>query len=227
MKLLLNLLVVVAILTACQSKKETQNTNPNMHEVIVKEAMQAGTYTYLKVEEQGAEKWLAVPAMNPEIGKTYYFEGGMEMLNFQSKELKRTFDKVYFVDVISAEPIVAKEEAMQSHGTPKIAKKTITVTPIAGGITIAELFKNKNKYSGKSVKITGEVTKFNEAIMETNWIHLQDGTDNNGEFDLTVTSKMVTKVGDIITVEGKIVLDKDLGSGYFYNVIMEDAVFIK
>jgi hypothetical protein len=107
---------------------------------------------------------------------------------------------------------------------PVIEKKDVKVTPAAGGITIADLFSKKDKYSGKTVKIKGQVVKFNPEIMGKNWIHIQDGTESNGDFDLTVTSSSVVKVGDMITVEGKVSLDKDFGAGYFYKVIVEDAI---
>ena len=69
------------------------------------------------------------------------------------------------------------------------------------------------------------VTKFNAEIMERNWIHLQDGTEHKGNFDLTVTSDNRVNVGDTICIEGKIALDKDFGYGYFYEIIMEEAKF--
>ena len=31
------------------------------------------------------------------------------------------------------------------------------------------------------------------------------------------------KVGDVVTVEGKVTLDKDFGHGYFYEIIIEEA----
>ena len=78
--------------------------------------------------------------------------------------------------------------------------------------------------AGKTAKIKGQVTKYTPAVMGKNWIHIQDGSDFNGKFDLTVTSLNDVKVGDVVTLEGKISLNKDLGYGYFFDVIMEDAV---
>ncbi len=43
-------------------------------------------------------------------------------------------------------------------------------------------------------------------------------------FDLTVTSQDLAEVNDEVTFKGKITLNKDFGAGYFYEVIMEDAV---
>jgi CRISPR/Cas system CMR subunit Cmr6 (Cas7 group RAMP superfamily) len=81
----------------------------------------------------------------------------------------------------------------------------------------------KKSYSGKVVKIKGKVTKFNPAIMEKNWVHIQDGTDFRNEFDITVTTNVFVTVGDTITFEGKIALDQDFGYGYVYKVLMEDG----
>jgi hypothetical protein len=59
--------------------------------------------------------------------------------------------------------------------------------------------------------------------MDRNWVHLQDGTSDSGSFDLTVTTEEEVNVGDVLTFEGKIKLDKDFGAGYSYEVIMEQA----
>ena len=42
-----------------------------------------------------------------------------------------------------------------------------------------------------------------------------------------LTSQEIVSVGDVVVFEGVIALDKDFGAGYFYKVIMEDAVLIK
>ena len=63
--------------------------------------------------------------------------------------------------------------------------------------------------------------------MNQNWIHLQDGSSNSGEFDFTITTAEEAKVGEIITVEGIITLDKDFGAGYFYSIIMENGTVSK
>ena len=59
--------------------------------------------------------------------------------------------------------------------------------------------------------------------MGKNWVHIQDGTDYKDGFDLTVTTNNTVAVGEIVTFEGKIALDKDFGYGYSYSVIMEEG----
>jgi hypothetical protein len=91
---------------------------------------------------------------------------------------------------------------------------------------VAQIFANRNDYSGKEVEIRGVVVKVNKEVMDKNWIHIQDGTNDNGNFDLTVTSTGLAEVNDEITVKGKITLNKDFGYGYSYDVIMEEATIV-
>jgi len=90
-------------------------------------------------------------------------------------------------------------------------------------MTIQQIYNDKSDLKGKVVKVKGEVVKFNKQIMKRNWIHIQDGTGKEKEFDLVVTSDTDTKVGDIITLEGTLAVDKDFGAGYFFPVIIENA----
>ena len=59
--------------------------------------------------------------------------------------------------------------------------------------------------------------------MGKNWVHIQDGTEFEGGYDLTITTNQMVSLGETVTFEGKIVLNKDFGYGYFYNILMEDA----
>jgi len=202
----------------------------SVHEVLVKEVLQVSGYSYLRVTQNNKELWLATPPVEAKEGETWYYEGGFEMVDFKSKELDRTFPSILFLDAISNAPIdktAGGELVSPGAAMVKSGKKEISITPAAGAITIAELFSNKENYKEKTVRVTAEVTKFSPEIMNTNWIHLQDGTESEGNFDLTVTSSETLNVGDIVVLEGKITLDKDLGYGYFYEVLMEDAKIIK
>ena len=109
----------------------------------------------------------------------------------------------------------------QSQATP--AKADIKIEPCSDCITIGKLIADKKNFSGKTIKVKGVVTKVNDEIMGKNWIHIQDGTEAEGVFDLTITTMQTASVGDTVTFEGKIILDKDFGYGYFYNILMEDG----
>lgn len=62
----------------------------------VVETMDSGGYTYVLLENKGKKTWVAVPQMKVEKGKTMSFQPGMEMKNFESKTLKRKFDRIIF-----------------------------------------------------------------------------------------------------------------------------------
>ena len=104
-----------------------------------------------------------------------------------------------------------------------IEKMNVKVEPCEGCITISNLIENKQSFSGKVIKVKGRVTKFNPEIMGKNWVHVQDGSEFNGGFDLTITTNERVSVGDTLTFEGKIALDKDFGYGYFYSILMEEG----
>ncbi|MHC4324820.1 MAG: nucleotide-binding protein [Planctomycetota bacterium] len=197
----------------------------DIHKAVVQEVIQANSYTYLKVKEAESEFWIAVTKRQIDAGATISFAGGLEMNNFESKELQRTFEKIYFVDrILGGEPSASAQSMSMPHGMkPELEKKEVSIEPAEGGITIGELFANRDSYADKTVLIKGQVTKVNRAIMDRNWVHLQDGTGDSGGYDLTITTGEEVNVGDVVTFEGKITLNKDFGSGYSYEVIMEQA----
>ena len=123
----------------------------------------------------------------------------------------------------------SKPDMNQSMGhqnnksTVTIEKINVVVEPCDGCVKISDLLANKKSYSGKVIKVKGQVTKYNPGIMGKNWVHIQDGSEFEGGFDLTVTTDKPTSVGETITFEGKVILDKDFGYGYYYSVLMEDG----
>jgi len=235
MRLFLVSLTFLAFFTACQTKQNAPQTSlpAGVHMAVVQEFLHTSQYTYLRVKENEKELWLALPYLaDAKTGATYYYEGGMLMSNFESKELNRKFPEVYFLEGVrttAEKQQVANTVQKDSNYTAKVVveKKDIQIAPATGGVTIEKVYAGKQQYSGKTVKITGEVTKFNAGIMNKNWIHIQDGTASAGKFDFTATTDAEVNVGDKVTLEGKIALDKDFGYGYFYEVLMEDAKVTK
>lgn len=100
-----------------------------------------------------------------------------------------------------------------------------TVQPAGPAITVEAVWKTRTAISGKTVTVHGKVVKFNGGILGVNWVHLQDGTGTakDGSNDITVTTDAVVQPGDEVTVTGSVTLNKDLGSGYLYPVIIERA----
>lgn len=114
-------------------------------------------------------------------------------------------------------PIETKNKA------PEVAAPSTPLPKAAGGHSIEEVFNGKGKLAGKKVSVRGKVVKFSGGIMNKNWIHIKDGSGADGKNDLTVTTTETAKLNDIVVVTGTAQYDKDVGAGYFYPAIIEDA----
>jgi hypothetical protein len=222
-------IMVMIGLSACQKKEKPKTAAAKLpagtHEVKVLDFINVPNYTYLNVSENGKDYWLAAPTTKVEKGETIYYSKGMEMKNFHSKTINKTFDSIFFVQGISASP--QSQNIAEAHQQAyKSSKEEISVKPLKGGKTVAQIFSNKTSLAGKTVSIRGKVTKYNPNIMGRNWIHIQDGTQSKNNYDLLVTSNDEAAVGQTIVVKGKIAIDKDFGAGYTYPVMIEDAKVI-
>ena len=230
------LILGITLFMSCGKKKEeyvTVGMNSAQHEVVVKEVMQASGYTYVLVEEASKEYWLAVSKIDVSAGDKMYYETAMEMEDFESKELNKVFDKILFVDFASKQPISAnpnkakptKQDAI-SHTKSNMERllDSIKISPIDGGLSIAELYENAEKYKDKEVLVSGQVVKVNMDIMDRNWVHIMDGTKAGDKSDLTFTTQEVVKIGDTVNFKGILALDREFGAGYVYPLIVEGAV---
>lgn len=103
-------------------------------------------------------------------------------------------------------------------GVIKVAK-----APGAQGRTVADVYAQKNALKDKKVSVRGKVVKATNGVLGKNWLHLRDGTGQGATSDLSVASSETAAVGATVLVTGVVHLDKDLGAGYRYDVIVEDA----
>lgn len=95
--------------------------------------------------------------------------------------------------------------------------------------TVAEVITKRIELKDKSVLVRGKVVKFTPEILNKNWIHLRDGSGSASDntHDVIVTTNDQAKVGDVVVVKGVVRIDKELGSGYAYKVLIEEATLQK
>ncbi len=228
MKRIIALMLIVYLgFVGCKKNEENKipmasNLPAGTHAVKVLEFMDVANYTYMKVSENGNEFWLAAPQTKVEKDEVLYYSQAMEMKNFHSQSLNRTFPSIFFVQSVSANP--QAQTLSSAHQQSYSSKREqISVEPVKGGVTIAQIYSRKDQLKGETVKIIGKVVKYNPSIMNRNWVHIQDGTESGGNFDLLVTTNDSTSLGKIIVVEGKVALNQDFGAGYSYPVMIEAA----
>lgn len=197
------------------------------------ETMNTAGYTYVHVDTGMEKLWAAGPQCSIKVGDRVTVPKGMLKENFFSKTLNRTFDKLYFVESITAPGsgqaacTVPPEKALDG------ASRTVAPRPDGfdftgikkpgGGKTVADIHAENKSLAGQQVTLCGKVVKFNAEIMGKNWAHVQDGTGGAGTNDITVTTRDIAKVGDTVLVQGVIVLDKDFGYGYKYDMLIDNA----
>jgi hypothetical protein len=227
MKTLYLSIITILLVIACSEEKnqnldemEALKNEPHIAKVIDK--IPAKGYTYLQVSENKEEFWIAVPTMEIEVGETVYFSKYMIMQDFKSENIDRSFDEILFVE--DARKSSTPDDMKKIHsGAMSVEKQDFKIEPLSGGKTIQQIYEDKSSLKGEVVKVKGKVVKFNQQIMKRNWIHIQDGSGEENDYDLVITSNDLVQVGDIIVAEGKLVVDKDFGAGYFFSVIIEDA----
>jgi len=181
--------------------------------------MNASSYTYVRVKADSRELWAAASQFKTAVGDTVVLSLDQPMEHFHSQTLNRDFDRIYFVSRIGQEGAAPALPLAVAHGD---------VPPGARATTVAEVWKTRTALAGKNVTIRGTVVKYNGGILGVNWMHVQDGTGSaaDGSNDITVTSETDSKVGEVISVTGMVAVNKDLGSGYNFPVIVEHAIVL-
>tara|TARA_R110001583_G_scaffold412_2_gene3771 strand:- start:15260 stop:15976 length:717 start_codon:yes stop_codon:yes gene_type:complete len=225
----------VLVLFSCKDKEgysKIKNSQipaqSTTHKIVINEAIDGGGYMYLNVDESENKYWIAITNMAVKVGDTYYYEEGLLMKDFESKELERTFDFITFVNGIrKTEEIEATEKENMHSKSDASVVETIKIEKPENGTSLEELFSKKESFSKKSIVVKGKVVKVNNGIMKKNWVHISDGTQFDGKKSLTVTTLEMVKVGDVVTFEGTIILNKDFGQGYIYDILLEEGKIVK
>lgn len=226
--------------TATQSQPPLRNVSGK-----VLERLDAGTYSYLRLDTLGGEQWAAVPKCESKAGDDVVVANAMPMDGFESKTLKRKFERIVFGvlqgpggPAPAAAPAPSPHGQMaEAHGGSKPASAPaadlgpIAVTRATGpdAATVAEIFAKKASLDNKPVRVHAKVVKVLPGIMGKNWLHVRDGSGSadKSDNDLTVTTQDMATFGSVVLVEGTVHADKDFGSGYKFSAIVEDAKVTK
>ena len=176
----------------------------------VLETMDSAGYTYINVETETGEKWIAVNQSAVEVGEEVTFMDGMVMQNFFSKSLDRTFPEIVFSSGLVGKGATPPgmppagtgadsfSQALSSEGTAvapaagemvtgskkavvEFAEIKVDKAPGENSYTVAEIFSKATELNGQTIVVKGKVMKVSPRIMGRNWIHIQDGTGSPEE----------------------------------------------
>lgn len=199
----------------------------------VAEAIDAGGYTYIRLKDSNI--WIATATTEVSEGDPIEYSGGAEMLDFHSKSLDRTFESIWFVQKVRITgQDTARQTAAQGHapipdGTPRDAAIAApapgSIDKLDGGKNVEEILADPAALDGQEVSLRAKVIKVSENIMGMNWITLQDGTGTAPNDRLMAISSEMVTVGEVVTAKGMLQNDVDLGYGYKYAALLEEATF--
>jgi len=215
---------------ASSNKECRMQSAANGFSGIVLENINTAGYTYVLVDTGKGKVWAVAPQAIVKPGDTVTVSGIMPMPNYNSKTLHRTFDLVYFAGSISHKgQQLLGPAAMAGHGMMGSSVVPMANMDFSGirkplqGKTVAEIFAEKDALAGKKVALAAKVVKASYGILGKNWLHVQDGTGLTGANDLTVTTDANSQPGQTVLIEGLLSKDKDIGAGYKYTVLIENA----
>jgi len=181
---------------------------------------------------------VASKAFKVSIGDNVIYADAVEMGEFHSRSLNRTFKDILFTQYLKVAQQVVAVAHDNSSASTKMAEdlgitKSTTISapeageilPLNGGKSIDAIRTEAQQLQGQQISLRARVMKVSKNILGKNWITLQDGTGTAPENKLLVTSLELVEIGDLVTASGIVKTDVDLGSGYTYKVVLEDTTF--
>lgn len=249
MKALFAMCLWVISAVVCAGEMPGKSSGGSVHGTV-QEVLNVSNFSYLRMKTGEGEIWAAVVNAAVKKGDVVTIDDAVVMKNFTSKQLKRTFPSIVFGDLRGSESAASAAASMQAPAMPPaenaprsgalssaypivptkkldviMQDERVSKASGANAYTVAEVFQQAATLKDKPVVVRGKVVKYNPEIMGKNWVHLRDGTGSSADEtnDLLVATTSTAKVGDIVTAKGVVHTDKDLGMGYSYKALLEDA----
>lgn len=221
-----------------------------IHAGTVIYAKTAGNYTYIRLKEGEKKVWLATSPLEVSVGDPVEYAGGDVMKKFESKAMNKTFDEIRFVTrirVVKDEPApapgaaasIAHPKAGGKDGAKEGAKDAPKGSPAVSppkkgeiekaekGKTVEEIFAGREKLKDRPVVLRGKVVKVSRNILMKNWVTLSDGTGAKPDDRIVAVTTDNVALGGVVTVKGIVKTDVNLGAGYKYKVLIDEATFAK
>jgi hypothetical protein len=196
----------------------------------VAETIDVDAYIYIRLEEDGS--WLATTPLEVVVGDRIEYSSGFLMEDFHSTKLDRRFEKILFVERVRLAGSGNTQAAQADpHAAAAMERKAVTapaageISRAEGGKTVAEVLSENESLAGQAVVVRARVVKVSANILNKNWITLQDGTGTPPDDKLIATTTEEVEVGDTLIVSGTVKANVDIGAGYQYKVILEEAAF--
>jgi hypothetical protein len=209
----------------------------------VLEKIDVAQYTYVRLDAARGPTWAAVTKAPVSVGSQVTVVDATRMDNFKSTSLGRTFDVIFFGNLADSANAPQSAAALPPNhpniGSGELpAGHPVAATELAGteniapleratgknAFVIAELFAQKAKLVQQTVRVRGQVVKVTAGVQGKNYLRVRDGSSKEpNQTDLVVTSQTEPRLGDVAIFEGVLRTDVDVGIGFTYPVLLENA----
>lgn len=171
-------------------------TNQGVLKGTVLESMDSGGYTYIKLDTGSGQPWIAIPQSSVKVGEEASCAPGMEMKNFSSKTLNRTFDSIIFSSGLTGGTHgTTKSGTANPHKAPQNQDNSFASAVKAEGGKPAAQQLPPQEGSGGSL---GAMVPFNELAVE------KAGGDNAYTVE-EIFTKTEDLNGKTVRIQGKVV----------------------
>jgi len=232
--LLIRLLSILFALCAIGAEAAPAASTPGaLLSGTVLEVKDVDQYTYLRLRTKDGEVWAAVPTAPVKVGAEVSVVNPEEMSGFHSKTLNKTFDRIVFGTLVARGEQTAPPDHAAMHASvgkaPAVPSVKVEKAKGPNAQTVAGIVTGAASLKDKPVMVRGQVVKFTAEVMGKNWLHLRDGTGSatDGSNDVLVVTADTASVGDVVLLKGTVRTDRNLGSGYSYKVLVEEAKVTK
>ncbi|MEM1022170.1 MAG: hypothetical protein AAGD10_11005 [Myxococcota bacterium] len=209
--------LLLALATACTKARGTEpppegwaNNAPTRVERVVDRA----SVQLLEVEQGPYRTWVQIPKVGARVGDYVLLGQGMARRDVEIPELGKTVREI--VDIRHARPVDFET-----------AQQAVVASIPEGALSVGQAFAELSERADEEVVVYGTVTKVAGAI-GWYWVHLRDSTGDPSasDYDLTVQTKENAPEGRRVVYKGRLRSDVDLGFGYHYDALVEEAVFV-
>lgn len=196
----------------------------------VAEVIQVPNYTYLRLQTPSGETWAAVSTTNAvAAGQAVTIAASTQMMDFASKSLNRTFPSIYFGEVAGG-GAGAPGPGFQHPPTGASAASALAAVKKAEGVLdlrVADVHAEKAMLAGRTVRVRGLVTRVT-GVSGRFYAHVKDGSGAAAtkDDDLTIVLASEVKQDEVVAVEGRVALDRDVGIGAPVPVVLDDATLV-
>ncbi|MFH7325813.1 hypothetical protein [Desulfurivibrio sp. C05AmB] len=185
----------------------------------------AGKYTFILLEENGEQRWLAANFIDIAPGDLVEYTGGIEMRDFHSPAMDHTFEEILLVTNIRITEMVALPGDEEAAPSPATARPELPTDQDTRRLSLADLFLNREDLEGATVVLQAKVIGYSGNIQGQNWVTLADGTGTAPDNSVLAVSSDTASLGETLTVRGTVRLDVSVGAMHTYKVLLDEAQF--